>query len=179
MTSRWLTLFCLTSQLALKFYWFKIVFKWLHLQLLWHLGASFVDVCVIDRTEVGCFLLSTLLGRWASHDPLVGLTLLVQWTWKYTHLSGGTQGHSRKHKKISSVVSFDKTFTYCFFLQCYSTQRTATEGQAGRLFRQAGRSDSGLQWESSQRAEAQSRHQALGQTGEQDWAPSCSSDKQR
>ncbi|TMS06847.1 Carbamoyl-phosphate synthase [ammonia], mitochondrial [Larimichthys crocea] len=38
------------------------VFKWLHLQLLWHLGASFVDVCVIDRTEVGCFLLSTLLG---------------------------------------------------------------------------------------------------------------------
>lgn len=50
--------------------------------------------------------------------------------------------------------------------QEFDTEGAAHEGQTGRLLRPSDRSDFGLQREGSQRAEAESRHQALGQTGE-------------
>lgn len=237
--------------------------------VLWHHGILFVDVLLI-ALKMGWSLLSTPVGRRASHDTLVGLTLLVQWTWN-------TQISERTLKKMKSLVSFvhllhffslsttfmsgmlssklfsltygwqtlpssaaevtecgrengsntelctfysvlrgiwlwhekatamlflckwSKTLlamirmstlhhsikcrclngwpnicitiiTYCLLTQWCSTCWSAAEGQAGRLLRSAGWSDSGLQWEGSQRAEAQSRHQTVGQTGEHEWA---------
>ena len=84
--------FCLTSQLALKLYWLK---------------SGFLNGCtcqpgalaplrpahrrVIDRSEVGRTPLPTELRRRAGPDPLAGMTLSVQWTWKYSDMWAGPQ----------------------------------------------------------------------------------------